>query len=200
VTIEYKLTAEHPEERYQIWIYSSLDNFKKPLSNVEGDVGLNITPGQKTIIWDYSKSIYGYNVGVQFELAYELMFDPLRFEMMNYKAVKRGGTQEIRWSGSEIKDELTLQLLRHGVVAKEYTDLPNSGYFNMSVGKRKGKGYQLALISEKDPLNRTLSEKFRIKSKVAFIWKALPFILGGIYGAYAYLTYVPPLPGPPNPD
>src|SRR5688572_22051402 len=52
IIIEYDLLSTGEKDRYEIALYASHNSFSSPLGLVQGDVGRNVYPGKKKILWE----------------------------------------------------------------------------------------------------------------------------------------------------
>jgi hypothetical protein len=203
----------NPKERYEINLYSDLDNYKEPLkiertklisrgNNMYGasDNPKYYGPGQHELTWNYSSRINGLNVPVKFEIGITMKFSPFELVLPNLSKAKRKKDIEVRWQGG-LEEEIILSLMKGDVIIKT-REFINNNYHNFPLEENKGKGYTIQ-ISNKDGSNTTTSENFKIKPSIPFIVKIIPFVAGAALAAYVYITYEPPLdplPAPPEPN
>ena len=209
VQIEYEIVGNSDKELYEVFLYSSINDFKTPLDLEQRKLGQGLSdnpnirkPGKYTVTWDYSKDIYS-NQKVTFELGVRLIFDPFFLEVKGQP--KRNKPIEVRWTGGKDNDEITLTLMNADKEITRQTIGFNTKNYTFPKPEQKGKGYYIEIKNNKygDEENTNRTEDFKIKPSIPFIVKIIPFVAGAAFAAYVYLTYEPPLdplPAPPEPN
>lgn len=212
VEIEYEIVGKNDRERYEVKIYSSLDNFEESLTlnSSSRDLGQGLSdnpnikkPGIYTATWNYKKYLSA-STNVIFELGLSLVLDPFILAVVGKK--KRNKDIEVRWTGGKNQEKITLNLMKTNKQGDKEIDTKtfsvNSKNLFLNSGKTKGKGYYVEIFNESRE-NFDLSDEFRVKPSIPFIVKIIPFIAGAALAAYVYITYEPPLdplPAPPEPN
>ena len=209
VLIEYEIVGNSDKELYEVFLYSSISDFKTPLDLEKRKLGQGLyddpnirKPGKYTVSWDYSKDIYS-NQKVTFELGVRLVFNPFVLEVKGQP--KRNKPIEVRWTGGKDNDEITLTLMNADKeITRQKIDFNTKNYTFPKL-EQKGKGYYIEIKNNKygDKENTDRTEYFKIKPSIPLIVKIIPLIAGAAFAAYVYLTYEPPLdplPAPPEPN
>ncbi|MEN8250057.1 MAG: Ser-Thr-rich GPI-anchored membrane family protein [Bacteroidota bacterium] len=116
---KYKLVGEKIEivyslggkssDRYEVSLYSDLDDYATPLALVTGDVGYDIVPGRnKKITWNVKEELGEYKGA--FSLKLKTKFIPfVVFDIPKDSKFKRGTIKVIHWEASK-PDTLKLEL------------------------------------------------------------------------------------------
>lgn len=203
VTIQYDLKGEPEDERFRVKVYSSHDNYSAPLVQVSGDVSdtYTIRPGNgKQIFWE-AQELGAFNGELEFEIRAEVRRMLRVTSPAAGKAVRRGSTATIRWTGEPGAEKVKIDLLKNGALVNTPGTVNNSGHYSWSVpkGLSKGKDYSLRFTTG---AGTTTSEPFAIRARYPLLLKsalvALPvavaiIVLGGDGKDEL-------LPRPPEPD
>ena len=195
IIIEYDLKSIHEKDRYEVSVYSSHNSFSTPLALVQGDVGRNVTPGKRKIVWEAKNELRNFNGQLTFEIrgrlvAGVLLIDPLQ--------ARRGKQSNITWKGGVVGDPLKIELLdKDGKVLAPLTaSSPNNGKFSWAVPSDTKKGdYRIQITQNGE---KSFSD-VKIKSKIPLALKVLPLVVVG--GLIPFLLPKPveeDLPVPPG--
>lgn len=184
VTIEYALSGGNVDQKYQIEVFGSHNNYQSPLSMVRGDVGKSILAGTaKKIVWDVLNELETFDGLITFRIKGSLDGMPLKF--INPSAgstIRRGKDFKIMWAGGDKNLPLKLELIKDGQPVQLIGEDNNSGYFVGKVPKTTEKGtYTIKLTS---PQEIKESSPFVVKGKVPVIVKLLPFLGLGAGAAF----------------
>lgn len=175
---------------YTINVYSSRDNFIAPLQKITGDVGLEVKPGlSRKIVWDATAELGpDFDGKVALEVRGRAYIPFVRFDRFEeYKALKRGKTYMINWTGGTPQNILHFELYKgEKKVGVNFTDVANTGKYKMTLPKsvKPGKDYTFKITDTKNKDEIVYTGKFAVKPKVPLMVKALP-VLG--VGALVYL-------------
>lgn len=189
ITVYYDL-ADAEDRTYTISLYSSRDNFMAPLEKVSGDVGLEVKAGtDRKIVWDALAELGpAFDGKISLEVRGRVYIPFVRFERFEeYKAIKRGKTYQITWTGGTPQNILQFELYKGdsktGVV---FNDIANTGKYSLQLPKsvKTGKDYYFKVTDTKNKDEIVFTGKFAIKPKVPLVFKAIPVV--GI-GALIYL-------------
>ena len=188
IKISYTLHGTHPQESFYVDVFIITDEAETRLTRLNGDVGYNVAPGDKTIMWDFKNELVHFSGEVQFRI------DPTPvFSFANGKNVqRRGKTVSIKWKQDETFPVSSLALVNAAGQETVLTDQALDGGHNWSapVNQKTGK-YQIMAKTG----NTTLySPVFKIQRKIPTIVKALPAILAGAFTIYK--VWFAPLPKP----
>lgn len=194
ITVTYDLTGGNDKQAYNVALYSSHDNYKKPVISVSGDVGNNKNAGvAKRIVWDAQVDLGEYKGALTFRVSADPI--PLAYSFIEPTAstkYRRGKSASIAWEGGAPADNITIDLLNNGNVVQQISSARNSGIQNWIIPKdmTKGDGYQVRLQSSSG--QNITSNIFSIKSKIPLALKVLPVLVVG--GVIALLINDPPPP------
>lgn len=215
VVIAYDLEHDDASQKFTVALYSSHNNYQKPLSLLVGDVGDNIIPGVRNrIVWD-AKSVLPPNFDGDLTFKVKALQvgvgKKLRVSPLAQTAVKRGKNIEFNWTGGATDDKVTIELLKDNQVQQQLAgQLTNTNKFIWAVPKKskKGKDYTIRISSTSNPTELASSQTFTIKPKTPFIVKFLPILalggaaifLGGNSGGGDGGGTLDDLPGPVKPN
>ncbi|PIB36343.1 hypothetical protein BFP72_13530 [Reichenbachiella sp. 5M10] len=170
------------QEKYDIEIYSSRDNYTEPLKIKEGE--LKDVPAlnrRHTFILDGMENFAEFKGEIDFQIIATMVYSPViidrPFESQSYK---RGRMVEVKWHGGIENETFAVELFKNGVKMETLEENNQYGSYNWAMSSKQKKGkYQFAIQSEKNMQNKVLTPEFKVKSKVPFIVKALPVLAAG---------------------
>lgn len=166
------------------------------LKELTGDAGNLVYPGdKKEIVWDYVKELVHFDGKI--DLAIEVSPSvkvPSKIKKRKKIPVELAPIYEPNktYAIKIFREEKELARLNDIMLIenKLSVELPRK-----TKAKRK---YQLAIT---DGTNTYFSNTFKVKRKVGWGWKLLPFLgAGAYYGLLTYLEANEELPGPPKPN
>ncbi|MFT6035843.1 MAG: hypothetical protein ACJAT1_001686 [Marivirga sp.] len=204
--ITYDLVASTTNEKYNITLYSSYDNFQKPLFSVTGDVGDNVPVGrQKSVSWNLKQELPAdFNDEIAIKVKATEMAGAYKLQPLA-NSFKRGKALQLLWEGGSPNDQVKIDLLRNKVFQQTITQTKNNKSHTWNIPKdfEKGDGYTLRLTSVSDADQSMNSTSFQIKSKMPLLLKIAPVVLVGVLVGVLSGGGDPPvsneLPGPINP-
>lgn len=165
ITISYDLVdQEYSNSRIDIQIYASQDEFKTPLSNVQGDVGANVKPGKgKVIIWEFQNEVLNFDGSIQFKILPEIN---ILFPADNV-VLKRGKKYVINWTGGGENEKLNIDLLNNGNVFELHRNLSNKGEATIAIPRKvkAGDNFKLRILNTVSNQESSTSEQFLIKKR-----------------------------------
>lgn len=182
VVITYDLLGDPDVERFKISIYSSNNGYSSPLKNISGDVSTDysVVPGNgKRVEWDAAAELGSFNG----ELAFEIRAEVYRFLRVTKpaagKAVRRGSTTTLNWTGGQPSEKVKIELLKSGIPVNNLGEVNNSGSYNWSIPKEtvKGKDYTLRFTGTSGSVT---SESFAVNAKFPLLLKiglAVPVVI-----------------------
>lgn len=195
---------------YTINVYSSRDNFIAPLQKITGDAGLEVKPGlNKKIVWDAPAELGpAFEGKVALEVRGRAYIPFVRFDRFEeYKALKRGKTYMINWTGGTPQNILHFELYKgEKKVGVNFTDVANTGKYKMTLptSVKPGKDYTFKITDTKNKDEIVYTGKFAVKRKVPLTLKVMPII--GVSALVYFLTggggsdKPERIPDPINPD
>lgn len=187
VIIRYDLIDDDPENKYDIQLFSSDNNYRSALALVTGDIGPEITAGKdKKITWDAKGELKRYNGNITFEIKVELNGGKISFNNpLSETTFKRGFPYQIKWHGGKANPDFEVQLYRNNVMQKSLGKSEGKKSFTWSIPvKNKPGNYQIKLLDKTTTV--ATSYNFRISRKLPLLLKVAPVLLvGAIAGVLA---------------
>lgn len=178
IEITYSLSGE-PSDRYEVNLFNSLDDFNSPLSLVQGDVGMDVVPGDhKTILWDAKTELGEFEGDLSLKL--KAKFIPfLVFTIENGAKIKRAKEQIISWNGSSDAKNIKLELYLGNVKISNLGKSETGAQFNWAIPKdlELGNNYSIKALGGG---RVSSSEPFTITRKIPlFLWAVPVLVIGG---------------------
>ncbi len=201
VRLEYDFIQNDSNIPYELYLYSSHDNFTKPLQLASGDVGKNVYPGlNKTIIWDGAGELGNFKGEVILKIKGSVYKPFVTYiNVPDRLTIKRGSIYTFEWSYDKKPEKVMLKILRKGVPVDDPKIIDNLGKYVWSVPKNTptGKGYSLQLSDPENLIREESSHSFIIKRKVPLGFIGVP---AAIIGTAAVLLFLPEngIPEPPS--
>ncbi len=195
VQISYSLMDNNINNKYTLNLYSSIDDYAKPLREVEGEIGLNLSVGNnKKLIWHASKE-YGekFKGDVAFEIKGDLYVPFIKLSNFeNFEELKRKRPYRITWTTSNESDVLNWNLLNEKrEVVHSFSGIENVGDFELIIPKKikPGKGYYLLVSDPNNNDNLVKTPTFQIirKNPAGFKFLIIGAGLGLGFVAYEFL-------------
>jgi Ser-Thr-rich glycosyl-phosphatidyl-inositol-anchored membrane family len=175
IIIVYDLVSIDPGSRVTVRIFSSLDDYKLPLKNVTGDVGIVLPGPNKRIIWQVDTTISNDYQGIVFKFESESSAG-WRVISPAASGISRGKENTIQWQGGRDNDEIIIQLLKPDSEVEEIARTKNTGSFKWNTPKtlKPGKSYVLVITSH----DTSIEHRFTIKRRIPLGYYAIPGGLG----------------------
>jgi hypothetical protein len=170
VVIHYNLSDENTDRRYALYLYTSTDNFIQPLELVEGDVGVNLSVGErKTIIWHAKEELGADFVGgLSLELKGNLYVPFISMDSFeDYKVFKRGKAYDLTWTGGRGDNILNFELYQGNEKVKVFEERPNVGNTTLVIPKDVKPGeYRFKISDSRNRDEVVFTSNFQVKRKV----------------------------------
>jgi len=204
ISITYDLNHTLADQKFKVSIFSSHNNFQSPITLVTGDVGDNILVGKsKKITWNVRSELPPYfNDDLSFKVKALLIALPkteikqpvaentkketgYKISPLQKSAFKRGRSMQLTWQGGSMSDQINVDLLKDDIVQQPLMPTQNTYSYQWQIPKKqsKGKNYAIRISSATNPLQKSTSDIFKIKSKTPFIVKVgIPIIIGALVG------------------
>jgi hypothetical protein len=190
VVLNYSLQDDKADRKYSIYLYTSADNFIRPLEKLSGDIGVNLSVGaDKKLIW-HAKEELGetFKGGISLELKGSIYVPFITLDGFDdYKEFKRGKPYEVTWTGGRGDNVLNFELYRGDDKVKVLEERPNVGNTTIVIPKDVKPGRYKFKISDsrnKDEVVYTLD--FIVKRNVPLGLKlGLAAVLAGSIGYLA---------------
>lgn len=189
VAVSYKLSDERPAKKYSLYLYTSADNYIQPLQKVSGDVGVNLSLGDKKLVWHAKEELGAtFKGGVSLELKGNTYVPFITLDSFeDYKVFKRGKEYDVTWTGGRGDNVLVFELYQGENKVKVFEERPNVGNTTIVIPKDVKPGRYKFKISDnrnKDEVVYTMD--FRVKRKIPLLLDlGLAAVVGG---AVIYLT------------
>lgn len=207
IIITYDLNG-NADETFNVNLYSSRDNFEKPLTLVTGDVGPNVTIGKgKRIEWLAKNELQEYTGSLIFEVKAFLpkpAFDPLELQNFSISSIKSGKSYRLEWNGGKKEENIEIFLFEDGNQKSKIATVKNDGKYLWKIPKgSKSSSYQIQLKGESGIV---ASNSFQIKKGFPiFLVTGGALLTGGIVTAILMLDTPGgdvnnELPSPPDPN
>ena len=210
VIISYDLTSEFADDKFNVLLFSSHDNFQNQLSLVVGDAGNNVQQGvSRKLTWDAKSSLPAdYDAEIVFKIKATVaisLHHPNRLEVkpLNFSAFKRGGILNMEWNGGKEGEPITIELLRENELVGKLAQVENNNLYSWSIPKKSkpGKNYSIRISKTASSDIQSSSQNFEIKTKTPLWAKLLPIaVIGGVVAILSSSKdEEPDLPGPVTP-
>lgn len=192
VIIKYDLLDEDIDHKYTLRLYSSNDNFVQPLSEVEGDVGIDQSVGgNKQIVWhvkDELGEVFKGDVALELKGKLYIPFVTLN-NFKDLKSVKRTRPYNVTWTAGRGNNVLTFDLYnKRKELVHTYTNIANVGEYQLAIPKdiKPGKDYTLRITDQKNNEDVVQTPEFTIKRKIPLVVKV--GVIGILGSALAILA------------
>lgn len=178
IIIVYDLVSLDPGSKVIVSLYSSLDNFKSPLSNIMGDIGTVLPGPNKRITWNADESDLQKFEGITFQFKGEVVLG-WRITNPSAKPIKRGKKNIVQWQGGKPDDRVTIQLIDPNQNIEELGQISNSGSFIWNTRKniKVGKGYLIHITSGEN----SAEQRFTIVRKIPRVFYVVPVAGAAIF-------------------
>ncbi len=214
VIVDYDLLDDDLNHKYTLRLYSSQDNFVQPLTNVEGDVGIDQSVGgNKQIIWHVKDELgEDFKGDVSLELKGKLY---IPFVTLNnfedISSMKRSRPYNVTWAAGRGSNVLTFDLFNgKNEIVHTYTNIANVGEYQLEIPKdvKPGKNYRFRITDQRNKEDVVFTPYFTIRRKVPLVAKVAlvgltgsgAVLLGGQGGSEVGTGEVPLLPDPILPN
>lgn len=184
IAILFDLADSVSGRTYTVNVYSSLDNFVNPLSEVTGHVGLEVKPGgNRKITWNAKKELGADFAGeLSLEVRGRIYIPFVKLDGFDdYKKFKRLRAYKITWTGGRGNSVLTFELYRKGKKIAVYPNIANVGQYNIKFerGIRPGNNYTFRISDARNKDDVVVTSPFKIRRKTPLLVKALPLAGAG---------------------
>ena len=208
--ITYDLIYPDAAQKFNVTLYSSHDDYARPLSLLIGDFGDKVVAGKgNRVIWDAKSSLppdFDKDIIIQVKAAKVAVVAAavvkLSMRPFDQSIYKKGRTIEIKWLGGSPDDKFNIELFRDNTLKLRVAEkVDNSGRYSWTMPNSvtAGKNYLIRMSNTQNPTDLSNSQIFQVKPRTPLIVKVLPFIAAGA----AYFAFKPKanndLPDPPNP-
>lgn len=207
IQVNYNLIDERLDRSYSIRLYTSEDNFIRPVEKVSGDVGVDINVGpNKKIIWKAKEELGAdFNAGIKLELKGHLYVPFIQLDGITEGMVlKRSTPNDLVWAGGRGDNILNIELYKGDKLIKNFDEFPNTGKASIVIPTRvkPGNGYQYRISDSKNRDEVVYSDKFSVKRKFPLLPKVSLLTMVGVASYFVIKSLIPvtepDIEGPPS--
>ncbi len=133
VIITYDLVAGKPDQKFNVFIKSSHDNYAKTLKFLMGDAGSNVPAGNRNrVIWDVKNELPSdFNGSIILKIEAEVVKPLIEKVALNLKpleknAFKRKENLRIDWVGGPDDNNLKVELFKDNTLFEKLGDVTGS--------------------------------------------------------------------------
>lgn len=204
VVVRYDFLQGEPDQVYELYLYSSHDNFQKPLQLTTGDVGKGIHIGTgKIVYWNAKQELGNFKGDISLKIKGDVYTPIVQYlNVYDNLKLKQGNQFDFQWKSNDKSDKVLLKIQRNGVPVSDPLVVDNTGTYTWTIPRdiKAGKGYSIQIADTNNLLREETSNSFSVRRKVSLAYKIIPPILvaGGI--AAIFLTSSDPeseIPEPP---
>lgn len=172
LVIYYSLSDTVAGRDYTINLYASRDNYVNPLTQLSGDYGLAIKPGNdKKLIWNAKKELgEDFEGTVAVEVRARVYVPFILFD--SFDKIKRGKHKEVTWRGGTKQNILNFELYNSkGKQVAVIPNVSNSGHTRLYIPTdvKTGKDYRFRIVDSKNKDQIVYTETFSVKRKVPLV-------------------------------
>jgi hypothetical protein len=180
IIIVYDLVSIDLGSKVIVRVFSSRDDYKLPIKNATGDIGIVMPGPNKRIIWQVGNAVADDYQGILFKFESET-FAAWRVISPTAKGMSRGKKNDIQWQGGIADDNVTIELIKPDLEIDQIAKTKNTGSFVWDTPKnlKPGNGYVIRISSS----DNSIEHRFSIKRKLPLGYYAIPVGLGIIIGA-----------------
>ena len=178
VIVHYALIDDVVQRRYTLWLYSSNDDFIKPLEYVTGDIGVDIpVGGNKKAVWNVGEELGNeFKGNIRLELKGRLYLPFIELNAFDdFKTFKRGRSYTITWSGGRGNNVLNFDLYKGDKRIHTFANIANVGTYNLEfpMEVKPSRDYRFRISDNRNQDEVVFSSVFAIKRKVPLGVKTL---------------------------
>jgi hypothetical protein len=187
VVIHYDLQDEKIDRKFSLRLYASVDNYIQPLTNVSGDVGIDLAVGDnKKITWNVTEELGAEFKGkVALELKGSVYVPFVALDGFDdYKVLKRGKPFDVTWTGGRGDNILIFELYKGDNKVKVFEERPNVGNTSILIPTdvKPGK-YKFKISDSRNRDEVVFTSDFQLKRKVPLVMKlGLGLVVGAALG------------------
>jgi hypothetical protein len=183
IIVYYDLEDSNPNNEYQIFLYSSQNNYTTALTHVKGDVGNEVRPGSKKIEWNVREELGPYKGKIALEVRGKVYAPFAKLQNFDVsRKYKRGKTYPLGWKAGS-QNPIHIELYKGSQRVTGELNHPNNGSYQLSIPPKvkPGDDYRIKLTDSKNSDEVIYSGYFRVTPKVPMLLKVAPILaVGGI--------------------
>ena len=171
ILLHYDLMDDNPDHRYFLQLYSSMDNFAKPLKKVTGDIGIGIPIGNnKVVTWDVSGELNTKHEGTIFLSIKGQVYIPFIIftHFSDHLVFRRGKSYFLTWSAEKLEGNLNFDLYHGENKIWTLPDVPNTGRMKLVIPIRlkPADNFQFRISDSEDDNKLVYTDKFKIIRRI----------------------------------
>lgn len=184
IIVHYELDDSNPNNEYQLYLYSSLDNYTVPLTRVSGDVGNEIKGGTgKKITWQFQEELKDFDGEIALEVRGRVFVMFAKFQDFDVtKTYKRGKTYPILWKPGN-NNPVHIELFKGSERVVGELSHPNNGRYLLTMPSKAkpGEDYRIRISDSKRTGEFIYTDFFTVKPKIPMVVKIVAgaAVLGG---------------------
>jgi hypothetical protein len=189
IIVHYDLEDSNPNNEYQIFLYSSQNNYTTALTNVKGDVGNEVKPGSNhKIEWSITDELGPYKGKLSLEVRGRVFTPVAKINNIATGAsFKRGKSHQVNWKPGN-SNAINIELFKGGQRVSGELSQPNNGSFTLFIPEHAsiGKDYTVKITDTRNSEDFVYSQPFTVKRKIPLLLKVIPVVaVGGVIAALA---------------
>lgn len=203
VRIFYTLIGDYADQTYEVKIFTSVDNFAKPLEQIEGDVNKkNIKPGKKEALWDAKKEYKMFEGNISFKIVANVISNYWISAPTKGEVLKKGKKYEITWEGFKPTASVNITIHYPNGDFDEIATYTTGKTYLWKVKGKPGKGAYIKVTDSENKNAFAKSGAFTLKRKVPMVVQVgiAAVVASGILYYFLQPEEVEPLPFPPDPS
>jgi hypothetical protein len=180
IIVVYDLEDSNPNNEYLLNLYTSKDNFAKAVTNVTGDVGMDIKPGvDRKMEWNVVKEYGGYKGKLSLEIRGKVYVPFVRVRDFDSKGTyRRGKNYVINWKPGN-SNPVNIDLMNGGQRVTGEVNHPNNGIYELFIPAhaKPGDEYKIKFTDTRNPDEVIITETFAVKPKIPLLVKIAPVVV-----------------------
>jgi hypothetical protein len=180
IIVLYELEDSNPNNEYLLNLYSSKDNFATAVTNVTGDVGMDIKPGtEKKMEWNIVKEYGGYKGKLSLEIRGKVYIPLVRLKNFDPGATyRRGKNYTITWKAGN-SNPVNIELYKGGQRITGEVNHPNNGSYELFIPPhaKPGGDYKIKFSDARSPDDVVFTQPFNVKAKYPLLVKIVPVVI-----------------------
>ncbi len=182
--VHYEIDDSNPNNEYKVSLFASKDNYSAALTKVSGDIGEEVKPGIRKIIWDI-RGEYGDFVGpLSVEVRANVYIPFVRLKNFTQaKTYKRGKSYPLEWRPGNT-NPVHIEIFNGSERVQGELNHPNNGTYTVNFGKnlKPGAAYRLKITDARQSSDFIYTENFKVKRKLPLFFKIIPLMGVGYLG------------------
>jgi hypothetical protein len=197
MVVRFDFLQGDPDTEYELYLFSSHDNFQKPLQETTGDVGKGVKIGAgKVIYWNAEKELGVFEGYLSLKIKGSKYVPFVQYSNINDQLkLKRGEQFNIQWKPGDKSRQVLMEIKKNGIPVEDPMIIDNSGSYAWKIPEKAkpGKGYTIQIKDIENNLRAETSHSFSVKRKVPLGYIIVPAAV--VTGGVLYFLLNQPEPG-----